>query len=74
MTHLFIYVTIKNMGKTPDYVKRAAKNYRDKFHFISLRLPQDYKERLAAVGISSADIVEMVKKELERRENAEKWP
>lgn len=58
------------MGKTPDYIKRAAKNYRDKWHFISLRLPSDFKERLAAAGITTADIAAMVKAELERREKS----
>lgn len=38
------------MAKTPDYVKRAVNNYRDKFDFIQIRFPKGTKERLADKG------------------------
>lgn len=36
------------MGKTPDYVKKAVNNYRDKFDIIQIRFPKGTKDRIIA--------------------------
>ena len=38
------------MGKTPEYTKRAAKKYRDKFDIIQLRLEKGMKERIKKIS------------------------
>lgn len=56
------------MGKIPTYTKKAIDKYRKKHYFMQIRLPLDYKERLAETGITSAWVSDMVKKEVEKRE------
>lgn len=66
------------MGKTPEYTKRAAKKYRDKFDILQVRLDKGTKERIKS--ITSASCSEYVKRlimdDLERKENgnAEEFP
>ena len=58
------------MGKTPEYTKRAAKKYRDKFDILQVRLDKGTKERIKS--ITSASCSEYVKRlimdDLERKE------
>lgn len=58
------------MAKTPDYVKRAVNNYRDKFDFIQVRLPKGTKERLADKGNVNDYICGLILNDLES--NADK--
>ena len=58
--------------KTPEYTRKAIETYRKKHYFMQVRFPLDYKDRLAAAGISAAVVSDLVLKELEKRENAEK--
>lgn len=66
------------MGKTPEYTKRAAKKYRDKFDILQVRLDKGTKERIKS--ITSASCSEYVKRlimdDLEQKENgnAEEFP
>lgn len=66
------------MGKTPEYTKRAAKKYRDKFDILQVRLDKGTKERIKS--ITSARCSEYVKclimDDLEQKENgnAEEFP
>ena len=62
---------VLEMGKTPEYTKRAAKKYRDKFDILQVRLDKGTKERIQA--ITSASCSEYVKRlimdDLEQKEN-----
>ena len=69
---------VLEMGKTPEYTKRAAKKYRDKFDILQVRLDKGTKERIKS--ITSARCSEYVKclimDDLEQKENgnAEEFP
>lgn len=67
---------VLEMGKTPEYTKRAAKKYRDKFDILQVRLDKGTKERIKS--ITSASCSEYVKRlimdDLERKENVEEFP
>jgi len=56
------------MAKTAVYTKKAIDDYRKKHDFINLTVDKGLKERLAAVGISNKDIINMIMLELEKRE------
>ena len=43
------------MGKTPDYVKKAVNNYRDKFDIIQIRFPKGTKDRIIASGAKNVN-------------------
>lgn len=58
--------------KTPDYTRKAVAAYRSKFDNVTLRLDKGLKARAAAVGIKSRDMSDIIRAEVERRENAEK--
>ena len=62
---------VLEMGKTPEYTKRAAKKYRDKFDILQVRLDKGTKERIKS--ITSASCSEYVKRlimdNLEQKEN-----
>ena len=44
---------VLEMGKTPEYTKRAAKKYRDKFDILQVRLDKGTKERIRSITIST---------------------
>ena len=43
------------MGKTPDYVKKAVNNYRDKFDIIQIRFPKGTKDSIIASGAKNVN-------------------
>ena len=43
------------MGKTPDYVKKAVNNYRDKFDIIQIRFPKGTKDSVIASGAKNVN-------------------
>lgn len=43
------------MSKTPDYTKKAVKNYREKFDIVQTRLPKGTKDRIQATGCKSVN-------------------
>lgn len=55
-----------NMGKTPEYTKKAINNYRDKFDFIQIRFPKGTRQRLEAAEIGNINdyVVDCVLKSL----------
>lgn len=44
------------MAKTADYTRRAAKNYRDKFDIVHIRLPKGTKDRAQAAELNINDV------------------
>lgn len=48
------------MGKTPDYIKKAVNNYRNKFDVIQVRFPKGTKEKLKELGNVNEYIVKCV--------------
>lgn len=59
--------------KTPEYSKRATKNYISKFDMINLRLPKGTKDRINKQSDSiNKFISDLVLAELERLEQVQK--
>ena len=58
--------------KTPKYTRDAIKNYRDKNKNIQFFVPLEMWEKMKALDISNSVIKELILKEIETRENAEK--
>lgn len=58
------------MSKTPEYTKRAVKNYRDKFDFIQIRFPKGTRERLAEKGNINDYICGLVMADLGEQEES----
>jgi hypothetical protein len=56
------------MKKTPEYLRKAIKNYQSKFDLQQLRLPKGTRSRAAAVGLSPADMASLIVEEIEKRE------
>ena len=48
------------MEKTPNYIKKAVNNYRDKFDIIQVRFPKGTKEKLKELGNVNEYIVKCV--------------
>lgn len=57
------------MDKTPDYIKKAVNNYRDKFDIIQVRLPKGTKEKLKELGNVNEYIVKCVMQSLDGSQN-----
>lgn len=53
------------MEKTPDYIKKAVNNYRDKFDIIQVRFPKGTKEKLKEFGNVNEYIVKCVMQALD---------
>ena len=51
---------IYRMEKTPNYIKKAVNNYRDKFDIIQVRFPKGTKEKLKELGNVNEYIVKCV--------------
>lgn len=63
------------MSKTPDYVKNAVKNYRDKYDVVQARLDKGTTDRIKALGMNTNKMIkELVNTELNRMERAQKAP
>lgn len=58
------------MPKTKSYTKKAVDNYRTKHDFLNLTLDLGIKDRLKAVNLDNKSIVELIIKELEKREKS----
>ena len=58
------------MAKTKIYTKKAVDNYRNKHDFLNLTLDLGVKDRLKAVDLDNKTIVNMIIKELEKREKS----
>ncbi len=54
--------------KTPEYSKRAVKNYQNKFDLQQLRLEKGLRARAAAVGLTPKAMAILIKAEVEKRE------
>jgi hypothetical protein len=54
--------------KTPEYTRRAQDKYNAQFDIFTIKAPKGTKERMEAVGMTPADRVSAVLKEIERRE------
>lgn len=59
------------MAKTASYTKKAIDDYRKKHDFLNLTLEKGVKDRLAIVGLKNSDIIQLILKELEKREAGE---
>lgn len=57
------------MEKTPDYIKKAVNNYRDKFDIIQVRFPKGTKEKLKELGNVNEYIVKCVMQSLDGTQN-----
>lgn len=58
------------MSKTPEYVKNAVKNYREKFDVVQARLDKGTRERIKSLGLNQNDFInELVIAELNRLES-----
>ena len=55
--------------KTPDYTRKAIEKYRRKFDLQQLRLDKGLKARAAAVGLTPSGMADIIRQEVERREN-----
>lgn len=51
---------VSSMEKTPNYIKKAVNNYRDKFDIIQVRFPKGTKEKLKELGNVNEYIVKCV--------------
>lgn len=60
---------VSNMEKTPDYIKKAVNNYRDKFDIIQVRFPKGTKEKLKELGNVNEYIVKCVTQALDGSRN-----
>ena len=60
---------VLSMEKTPDYIKKAVNNYRDKFDIIQVRLPKGTKEKLKELGNVNEYIVKCVMQSLDGSQN-----
>ena len=56
--------------KTPTYTRKAIDTYRSKFDLQQLRLDKGLKARAAAVGLTPSGMADLIRQEVERRENA----
>ena len=69
---------VLEMGKTPEYTKRAAKKYRDKFDILQVRLDKGTKERIKSITSASGSeyVKRLIMDDLEQKENgnAEEFP
>ena len=53
---------------TPEYMKRAAQNYREKFDLIQIRLPKGTKEKILESHKSVNQYVnELIEKDLQKK-------
>lgn len=57
--------------KTPDYMRKAAKKYQQKFATINIRLPYELKEKIKQLAEPSinAYILRLINADIDRREN-----
>lgn len=60
---------VLSMEKTPDYIKKAVNNYRDKFDIIQVRFPKGTKEKLKELGNVNEYIVKCVMQSLDGTQN-----
>ena len=67
LTYTLYICIIENM-KTPEYTRKAIREYQKKQYFMQVRFPVELKERLAAAGLTSSVVADLVLKELEKRE------
>lgn len=58
------------MGNTPEYTKRAIRNYNNKFDRVAVNLPKGSKDRIKELTSKSCNVflVELALKELDRLE------
>lgn len=62
------------MGKMPDYILKAAANYRKKHDIVSLNFEVGEREQLRAVGLDNPECVRILRAELKRRQAAAELP
>ena len=57
--------------KTAKYTLKAVKAYQNKFDLQQLRLDKGLKARAAAVGLTPSGMADIIRQEVERRENTD---
>ena len=53
--------------KTPDYTRRAVKNYRDKHDFLNITLDKGEIEQFKSVGMDVSTIRDLIRDEYKKR-------